>query len=45
VRDRRTGEWLVSGVDSAEALEAFRHPFAYAARRRSRALRPIRATA
>ncbi len=33
VRDRRTGEWFVSGVDGADALEAYRHPFAYVARR------------
>jgi hypothetical protein len=31
VRDRRTGEWFVSGVDRADALEAYRHPFAYVA--------------
>jgi hypothetical protein len=34
VRDRRTGEWFVSGVDRTDALEAYRHPFAYVARRR-----------
>ena len=33
VRDRRTGEWFVSAVGHADALDAFRHPFAYAARR------------
>jgi hypothetical protein len=33
VRDRRTGEWFVRGVDRADALEAYRHPFAYVARR------------
>jgi hypothetical protein len=33
VRDRRTGEWFVCGVDHADALEAYRHPFAYVARR------------
>jgi hypothetical protein len=27
VRDGRTGEWFVCGVDRAEALDAFRHPF------------------
>ena len=30
VRDARTGEWFVSGVAHADALDAFRHPFAYA---------------
>jgi hypothetical protein len=45
VRDGRTGEWFVCGVDRAEALEAFRHPFAYAARRRARIEHPLRATA
>jgi len=33
VRDRRTGEWCVCSVDGADALEAYRHPFAYMARR------------
>jgi hypothetical protein len=33
VRDRRTREWCVCGVDGADALEAYRHPFAYIARR------------
>jgi hypothetical protein len=33
VRDRRTGEWFVCDVDGADALEAYRHPFAYVARR------------
>ena len=33
VRDRRTGEWFLCGVDGADALEAYRHPFAYVARR------------
>ena len=33
VRDRRTGEWFLGRVDHAEALDAFRHPFAHAARR------------
>jgi hypothetical protein len=33
VRDRRLGEWFVCGVDRADALDAYRHPFAYAARR------------
>jgi hypothetical protein len=33
VRDRRTGEWCVCGVDGADALEAYGHPFAYIARR------------
>jgi hypothetical protein len=33
VRDRRTGEWFVSGVDGADALEAYRHPFAHIERR------------
>jgi hypothetical protein len=33
VRDRRTGEWSACGVDHADALEAYRHPFAYMARR------------
>jgi hypothetical protein len=32
VRDRRTGEWCACGVDGADALEAYRHPFAYIAR-------------
>jgi hypothetical protein len=45
VRDRRTGEWFVSDVDRADALQAFRHPFAYAARRRGPAQSPLRATA
>jgi hypothetical protein len=42
VRDRRTGEWSVCGVDRAEALHAFRHPFAYAARRRTPIQQPLR---
>ena len=33
VRDRRTGEWFMCRVDGADALEAYRHPFAYIARR------------
>jgi hypothetical protein len=33
VRDRRTGEWFVCGVDGADALDAYRHPFAYVAKR------------
>jgi hypothetical protein len=33
VRDGRTGEWFVCGVDRADALDAYRHPFSYAARR------------
>jgi len=33
VRDRRTGEWFVRGVEGADALEAYRRPFAYIARR------------
>jgi hypothetical protein len=33
VRDRRAGKWFVCGVDGADALEAYRHPFAYVARR------------
>jgi hypothetical protein len=33
VRDRRTGEWFVCGIDRADALEAYRHPFAYRGRR------------
>src|SRR5436190_7320829 len=33
VRDRRMGEWCVCGVDGGDALEAYRHPFAYMARR------------
>jgi hypothetical protein len=36
VRDARAGEWFVSTVDGAHALDAFRHPFAYAARRNER---------
>jgi hypothetical protein len=32
VRDRRTGEWMVSDVAHADALNAFRHPYAYVAR-------------
>lgn len=36
VRDVRTGEWFVCTVDGAHALDAFRHPFAYAARRHDR---------
>jgi hypothetical protein len=34
VRDGGTGEWFVCVVDRADALDAHRHPFAYAARRR-----------
>ena len=34
VRDRRTGEWFVSRIDGADALDAYRNPFAYVARRR-----------
>jgi hypothetical protein len=45
VRDGRTGEWFVSSIEGAEALDAFRHPFAYAARRRGGAQPPLRATA
>ena len=33
VRDSRTGECFVCDVDRADALDAFRHPFAYAAQR------------
>jgi hypothetical protein len=33
VRDARAGQWFVRTVDGAHALDAFRHPFAYAARR------------
>jgi hypothetical protein len=44
VRDSRTGEWFVCSVDHANALDAFRHPFAYAPRRGA-AERPLRATA
>lgn len=33
VRDRRTGVRFVCGVDHAAALDAYRHPFAYVARR------------
>ena len=33
VRDSRRGEWIVRGVAHADALDAFRHPFAYAGRR------------
>jgi hypothetical protein len=36
VRDARSGEWFVSTVDGAHALDAFRHPFAYAAPRNDR---------
>jgi hypothetical protein len=32
VRDSRTGESFICDVDRADALDAFRHPFAYAAR-------------
>jgi hypothetical protein len=35
VRDRRTGESFLSTVDGARALDAFRHPFAYATHRAS----------
>jgi hypothetical protein len=33
VRDRRSGQWFVLALDSAEALDAYRHPFAYIAQR------------
>jgi hypothetical protein len=45
VRDRRTGEWFVCGVDRADALDAYRHPFAYVARRRARTRQPLRISA
>jgi hypothetical protein len=45
LRDYRKGEWFVCGVDRAEALGAFRHPYAYAARRRTRTQQSLRATA
>ena len=32
VRDSGTGEWFMCGVERASALDAFRHPFAYAPR-------------
>jgi hypothetical protein len=37
VCDTRTGECFVCGVERADALDAFRHPFSYAARRQRRA--------
>jgi hypothetical protein len=33
VRDRRSGQWFMRALESAEALDAYRHPFAYVARR------------
>ena len=30
VLDRRTGDEFLVGVDGADALDAFKHPFAYA---------------
>ena len=33
VRDRRSGQWFVRAVDSADALDAYEHPFAYIDRR------------
>jgi hypothetical protein len=35
VEDERSGESLEFAVAASEALDAFRHPYAYAARRRS----------
>jgi hypothetical protein len=35
VADHRGGHHIVVEVDGADALDAFRHPFAYAHRRRS----------
>jgi hypothetical protein len=32
VADERTEEWFEFDVDAADALEAFNHPFAYAAK-------------
>jgi hypothetical protein len=32
VRDRRSGQWFVRALDSAEALDAYRRPFAYVTR-------------
>jgi hypothetical protein len=45
--DARTGEQFVVAVDRADALDAFRHPFAYAsaAARRSRTQAPLRGAA
>lgn len=34
VDDRRLGDSMVFDVEAADALEAFHHPYAYAARRR-----------
>jgi hypothetical protein len=45
VRDNRTGEWFVGGVDHADALDAFRHPFAYLTRERGTAEPPLTAIA
>ena len=38
VLDSRSEESLEFGVDSRDALDAFNHPYAYAANRRSRSL-------